>query len=293
MLRLRSAICAALLLAPPGTQALSRAGMHLARPAGAVPSVTALELSEILNRRYDGIQSLSASFEFRAQGILKLKQPAPKTEELTGYLLLRKPGSLRLLALVPTLRVPVLDLASNGRTFQLVVAGPRRRAIIGADAVTHRKADPLKNLRPYLLFDSLLLKPVAATDITEVSSVLKVRLNPTSSQTEVAPEYSLLVYHRAESAGPLTRERLIRFDSDLRPFQEELYDAHGQIETEIVYGPVRTFGAQQFPASVTIRRPQQRYEIQFTFKTLKPNVSLTDDQFAFQIPAGLLTEHVN
>jgi len=71
-----------------------------------------------------------------------------------------------------------------------------------------------------------------------------------------------------------------------------LYDANGNLETEVVYGAYQDFGTGQFPSTVTIKRPQEEIQIVLTVEDVHENLSIADDTFTLPVPQGAKVEHV-
>ena len=81
---------------------------------------------------------------------------------------------------------------------------------------------------------------------------------------------------------------MIRFNREnLQPIEQDIYDADGNIETQTLYGPLQIFGAEKFPGTVTIKRPQEEYQIVLTIQKVVLNQRLADDQFELKIPEGV------
>jgi hypothetical protein len=73
---------------------------------------------------------------------------------------------------------------------------------------------------------------------------------------------------------------------DLRPYEEDIYDAKGAIQTQAIYGPDQTFGAVKFPGTITIKRPLEEYQIVITIEKLLTNLELNNTQFELKTPAS-------
>ena len=48
---------------------------------------------------------------------------------------------------------------------------------------------------------------------------------------------------------------------DLLPYQQDLYDEHNNLETQVIYGRYVEYGDHKFPSSVTIKRPMEQYQL--------------------------------
>ena len=89
--------------------------------AGAVMNAEAIQLVEAINKRYDEINSLTATVDFAASvgGAHTGKQT--DYTSFHGLILFRKAKMLRVIGEVPVIRTIAFDLASNGETFTLLI----------------------------------------------------------------------------------------------------------------------------------------------------------------------------
>ena len=89
--------------------------------AGVVMNADAIELVEAINKRYDEINSLTATVDFAASvgGAHTGKQT--DYTSFHGFILFRKPKMLRVIGEVPVIRTIAFNLASNGDTFTLLI----------------------------------------------------------------------------------------------------------------------------------------------------------------------------
>ena len=94
----------------------------------------AAQLESEINKTYDAIHSLNATVDFRASvGGEKRGKVTDYNVSIRGFILLRKPEMLRVLGLVPVLHTPAFDMASDGKTFKLLIP-PKNKAIVGSNA---------------------------------------------------------------------------------------------------------------------------------------------------------------
>ncbi len=124
------------LLVPVLTGCLSHTrSLQKPKLAGVALDADAVQLVEAVNLRYDQVTSLSATVDFAASvgGAHKGKQT--DYTSIHGYILLRKPQMLRVLGYLPVVRLRAFDLASDGKTFTMLIP-PRSRAIQGSNSVT-------------------------------------------------------------------------------------------------------------------------------------------------------------
>ena len=286
------------LLVPVLTGCLSHTrSLQQPKLAGAVMNADALKLVEAINRRYEELNSLTATVDFAAStgGAHKGKQT--DYTSIRGYILFRKPRMLRVIGLVPVLRTHAFDLASDGDTFTLLIP-PKSRAIQGSNSVDSPAANPLENMRPGIFLDSMVIQKIAADRIVSLTSSSITTLEPHTKQLIETPQYDLTVLNpgqgnsanRGSTSGlpevdkPL---RVIHFSRiDLMPTEQDIYNSNGDRETQVLYGPYQNSNGIQFPGTITINRPLEEYRISLTVEKVTFNLPLPDEQFQSEVPKG-------
>jgi hypothetical protein len=261
------------------------------KPAGTALNADAVQLVEAVNLRYDRVNSLSATVDFAASvgGVHKGQQT--DYTSIHGYIRLRKPQMLRVLGYLPVVRLRAFDLSSDGKTFTMLIP-PRSRAIEGNNSVTTPAANPMENLRPEVFFDSILIHGISADSIVSLTNSSQTKLDPKTKQLIEQPQYDLTVLKPGErSSSPGlpqlgTPLRVIHFNRiNLMPIGQDVYNAAGDLETQVVYGPYQNFNGTQFPGTITINRLLDEFRITLTVEKLELNQPLADDQFEVKVPA--------
>lgn len=288
---------AAALLLPVLTGCLSHTRkLRQVTLAGPVMDADALQLVNGVNERYNRISSLTATVEFTPSvgGARKGKQTVYTS--FTGYILIRKPEMLRVLVLVPVLHTHALDLASDGKTFTLVIP-PKGRAIEGSNAVRRRSSNPMENLRPNVFVDSMLIQSISPQQIVSIIHESSTALDPKTKRLVETPEYDLTVLtppppNTAPGAVPVAKPlRVIRFSRlTLMPVEQDIYNNSGDLVTQIRYGPYQNFSGTEFPSTIDINRPLDEYRIHLAITKLVVNQTLSDEQFHVTVPKGYQIE---
>jgi hypothetical protein len=190
-------------------------------------------------------------------------------------------------------RTRAFDMATDGNTFKLLI--PHNNKVIeGLNSVTKESSNALENFRPNVFSDSLLINCISPTDLVTLTSETKTEVDPKTKQLLDQPEYDLTVVRRKENTQELIPERVIHFSRvDLHPYQEDIYDPKGAIQTQAIYGPPQRFGAETFPGTITIKRPLEELQIVITFTKVRVNLALTDDQFELKIPSGVTVQKLD
>ena len=256
--------------------------------AGPTMDASVAQLVNGVNERYDAITSMTATVDFQATtgGTRQGKQT--DITPFRGYILLRKPAMLRVLALLPVVRTHAFDLASNGKTFKLVIP-PKSRAIVGSNTVAKPSTNSLENLRPDIFLDSVLVKSITPERLVYLTSTSETQRQ--GKKLVETPEYELHIGEPDPQATDglkvqvIRPTRVIRFSRlTLLPIGQDIYRKDGSVQTHVEYGPYRQFGAAHMPSSITIERPRESYRITITVQKVVLNQPLGDEQFALKIP---------
>jgi len=251
-----------------------------------VLSATPEQLMDSINKMYDSIDSMSATVTFTATEGGSLKGQEKTITPFSGYILLKKPESLRVIGFLPVVHSRAFDMASDGETFKLWIP-PRNKVVEGTNTITKESPNVLENMRPYIFFDSLLIRKIGPGDKLLMTSDSDTEMDPKTKKLRIRPEYLLTVLREQPNSNVLLAQRVIQFSRvNLQPIEEDIYDQNGQIQTQAVYGPLQTFGPRRFPGTITIKRPLEQYQILITVQKLNVNLSLNDQSFELKVPEG-------
>lgn len=252
-----------------------------AKMPSVVLSASADQLVKAVNDRCNEIHSLSTTVNFQLTEGGPRKGKERTYTSFSGYILQRKPGSLRVAGY---LVLPAFDMATDGESFKLWIPS-RNKVFEGSNAVTKESPNALENFRPSVFADSLLVGCISPDDLVTLTSETRTEVDAKSKQPMIQPDYDLTVVRRKGNSQELIPERVIHFTrTDLQLYQEDIYDAKGTIQTTAIYGPMQTFGQQRFPGTVTIKRPLEELQILITIQKLTANLSISDDKFELKTP---------
>jgi outer membrane lipoprotein-sorting protein len=256
------------------------------RPTAAqLQTATGNDLVDRINATAANIQTLKATVRIAASVGGSKRGKITEYEEIRGYILARKPSTLRMTGLFPILQNHLFDMVSNGQGFKLWIP-PKNEFIVGTDDVTRRSLQPLENLRPQVIYDALLLHPI---DLQNEFVVLEegehVVIDPATQKPLLRPDYTLDIIKQNGHGWYLSRKTV--FDrTDLQPHQQVLYDEHGSVVTDVQYDEYREFTGVLFPTNIQIWRPQEEYAVKLQITKLTINGPIMDDQFALEPPSG-------
>ena len=248
-------------------------------------TATVHDLIERINAEATEIQTLKATVGISASvGGGKLGK-ITEYQEIRGYILARKPSSLRMIGLLPILQNHVFDMVSSGQEYKLWIP-PKNKFIVGDDEEARPSTEPLGNLRPQVIYNALLLHAVdPQNEVTVLEAGESEVIDERTQKETLRPDYSLNIIKQNGHGWYLSRK--VVFDrTDLRPHRQLLYDEHGSILTDVHYDEYREFNGVFFPTSILIWRPREEYSIKLQVTKLTINGPIMDDQFVLELPSG-------
>jgi outer membrane lipoprotein-sorting protein len=253
-------------------------------------TITAEDLVGRLNERWAAINSLTAKVEFQASVSKSKEGVATDYPSVEGVILMRKPEMLRVMGHFTLVRL--FDMASNGECFTLSM--PREGKVLkGCGPSKQKSKNTWENLRPGFFFDAMLVRGLDADDLYSRVSESETLEDTARKHLITFPEYVLTISRRKPGSQQLTPLRVVTFHrDDLEPYQQDIYDNEGNLETEVFYQHYKDFEGGKFPSTVTIKRPLDEIQIVLTVEDVHQNQPLTDDQFVVQIPDGAKTQKV-
>ena len=248
------------------------------------------QLVDFINTNAARLQSLKANVDYNVT-VSKQKKGKPNefnvTEytEISGYLLMRKPDMLRMIGLVPAVRSTLFDMSGNAKGFALSIPG-QSKFIVGSNEILKPSIQPLENIRPPIIFDSLLFKVIdAQNEIAVLEQGTEVVKDPKSHKDLQQQDYEVIVIRREGEKWYLSR-KIIFSRVDLQPDRQLIYNQQGQIVTDASYENFKDFGGSLLPETVHINRPIENFSIQIKFSKVTANQALRDDQFVLNQPPG-------
>jgi len=284
-LRILPGILLLIALVPLGG-CLSRSRPIAIRTSSAqLQTATSKDLIERINAEATEIQTLNATVGITASvGGSKLGK-ITEYQEIRGYILARKPSSLRMIGLFPIVQSHVFDMVSSGQEFKLWIPS-KNQFIVGDDEEARPSIEPLGNLKPQVIYDALLLQ---AVDLQSELAVLEASehevIDHRTQKVTLQPDYSLNIIKQNGNQWYLSRK--VVFDrTDLRPYQQLFYDEHGSIVTDVHYDEYKEINGVCFPTNIQIWRPREEYSIKLQATKLTINGSILDDQFVLDLPSG-------
>lgn len=239
-----------------------------------------------INEQAAKMQTINATVDLAGSTGGSKKGKITDYQEIKGYILLRKPDTLRMIGLFPIVRNRAFDMVSNGETFKLWVP-PKNKFYVGRNDVINPSAtQPLENLRPQHILDALLLRQIdPQNEIAVLEQGNETVLDAKTRKDVLQPDYVIDVIRKSDKGWFLSRK--IYFSrTDLLPHRQMVYDKNGNVATDASYENFKDYSGVQFPNIIHIFRPQEEYAVTLTIEKMTMNQPLTEEQFALAQPAG-------
>lgn len=255
-------------------------------------TATLADLLQKMQLEYTSVQTLSLTVDITANQGGAHQGQVKEYPSFAGYIFLRKPADLRVLMLAPILRSRALDMVSDGKNFKLLLSLPRARAVVGPEVITTTSKNGLENLRPSIIRDALQIPPVGPDDYVTLTENSRL-IEPAKGRKEAIeePDYDITILRSKPNASfPRTLDplRVIHVSRiTLMPYQQDLYDQQGRIQTTISYANFQKFGEVDYPMSILLKRPLDEYTLKIDIMKLTLNPKLDDEEFLLTIPDGV------
>jgi outer membrane lipoprotein-sorting protein len=260
--------------------------LPIPKPPTITQTVTPGELVERLNQSWAALDTLNATVELQASVLKSSEGTARDYTTFRGHILIRKPEMLRVLGQVPVLGTRMFDMASNGKNFTLYIPS-KSLAVKGANDLKKKSTSQIENMRPGFFFDAMVVRGLKPDDLYAVVADSETVVDVARKHLFTVPEYVLSISRRKPGTNELTPVRVVTFRrDDLMPYQQDIYDSAGNLETVVDYANYTDFDSVRFPATITIKRPLEEYQLVLTVESVKENMTLSDDQFQIKIPEG-------
>jgi outer membrane lipoprotein-sorting protein len=271
-----TALLLVLAISTSGCLVRSRERIKTFRPPSGWKEATLPELLENLRKEEESIKTLNATVDVEPSISSAQKGEVVHYRDVRSFLMIRKPGLLRMIGQYPVVRNTAFDLASDGNKFELYVPS-KDRLVIGSAVSKKHSATALENLRPHHILDALLWR---SPDPINEKAALEVIDEPTQSHYVV----NILA---TNGNGELVLKRKLWYErARLTLDRLQIYDPGGILATDATYSNYGEFNGIRYPQNIIIDRPQDQYGLALTITRLVFNEDLGDEKFKMEMPAG-------
>lgn len=257
-----------------------------------VQTVPPQQLIDKMNQRWDALKTLRADVQIQFTQMKTQEGVAKDYTTFPAIILLRKPEDLRVVGFIPVVHTRMFDMVSNGKDFTLYLP-TKDLAYEGPNSLTHKSPNTIENMRPGFFLDSLMVRGMAPQDEYMVTADTDTVEDVKKKHLLLIPEYILSIMQPKPGSQERKPIRVVHFHrDDLLPYEQDLYDDQGNLETEVTYGRYVEYGINLFPSTVTIKRPLEGFQAVLTVTRVTENLELKDDQFELQIPSDTKIQHL-
>jgi hypothetical protein len=245
------------------------------------------ELVANINNDANHLQTFIANVDIHFSTGGKKKGVVTDYTDVNGFILVRKPETMRMIVKAPVVGNSLLDMVSNGKTFE-VSFPPKNQFFVGSSRLIGKPSGkPLEDLRPQAILDALLLRPIdGETEQPFLEQSTLTALDAKSHKEMEEPDYVVVVVVREPSGAVFLSRKIVFSREDLRPRAQYIYDRQGQVVTSATYENVSDHGGVLFPNVIEIQRPIEEYSFRLTVTRLRVNEPLMDAQFVLPQPPG-------
>ena len=263
---------------------ISRRKLPVPVAPAVIQNATADDLVARLNDAWSKFDSLTATVDILASHIKLNEGTATDYPSCRSNLLLRKPGMLHILLKAPVVQTTIFNLASDGTNFTVTIP-PKSVYYQGLNASVGHSPNWYENLRPGFLFNAMVVRGLAPDERYSVISESITEEDAANKRLLIRPEYVLNIVRPKANSQELYEVRVIRFHrEDLLPYQQDLYNENGVLQTQVIYGAYKDYDGYQYPSTITLKRPQDETQLVMSVERVTYNPALTDDQFKLTIP---------
>lgn len=216
-----------------------------------------------------------------------------------GEVVVQRPDKIFLKVQVPIIKTDVAQMTSDGTTFRVAVlqdggTGKYKKFVKGTNNADYSKlqkslnsvdmtngkmakesVNAFANLRPQHFTDAMLVRPTGDEKVYTQSTIFQTEEDETADKKsplrKVMRGYYLLDEFGKTADGGLIIERRFWFDrvGGIRIARQQIFDAKGEIESDIVYGKEGNLGETgnyRMPLEVQVTRPQEKYSMKLTYR---------------------------
>ncbi len=227
---------------------------------------------------------------------------AEKYKSADGEVVVQRPSNILLKVQVPLIKSDVAQMTSDGTKFRVAIlqdggSGKYKKFVVGTNnadysllqdkaktadledgKVIKQNVNAFSNLRPQHFTDAMLVRPVDPQNFSYLTSTIfqeeyDFTLPKNSPLRWVMRGYYLLDELQKQDDGNLKISRRFWFDrvGGIRLARQQIFDAKGEIESDIVYGQEGNLGESgeynNIPLQISVTRPKEKYKMRLTYQT--------------------------
>lgn len=227
---------------------------------------------------------------------------AEKYKSADGEIVVQRPSNISLKVQVPLIKTDIVQMTSDGEKFRVAVledgaGGKYKNFVFGSNNADYTKlkeqvsqmdfngnSDEIKknvnafsNLRPQHFTEALLVRPTDQNYLYVQSENFQDEVDTStrkkSPTARVIRGYYFLDELAKAEDGSLKISRRFWFDrvGGIRLARQQIFDAEGAIESDIVYGSEGNLSDnpdyRNLPLRIEVTRPKEKYKMSLTYQT--------------------------
>ena len=234
------------------------------------------ELAARVEDLHNKVRSFQATLDMTPSTGSVYKGEITEYRDIRGYILFRQPEAIRIIGQYPVVRATAFDMVSDGKEFRISFPS-KNLFVIGENAAPTTSSNKLENWRPQAFLDAILIQPL--DPVREKATLLDF--------TDEDHSFYILLFQRIDEKGTIVPLRSIWFDRlDLQIVRQVVYSPDANTLSDTRYSNWTDYSGVSFPKTIDINRPTDGYGVVLDVVKMEMNLSLTDQQFALQQPAG-------
>lgn len=257
------------------------------------------------------VNSMSAKMDLKLEDTSFAKKGSKISyTAVNGTVVVQRPANIYLK--VDFASFDIAQMTSNGEKFRLAVlkggsCGDKcKKFVLGSNNADYSKLEKelknstttdtsevgsFANIRPQHITDAILVRPTDSANTYLQTTIFQTEEDETQKKNsplrKVVRGYYLLDEYTKDNSGDLKISRRFWFDrvGIIRLARQQIFDAKGEIESDIIYGKEGNLGTSEdysnLPLRITVTRPKEKYAMSLTYqspesvsmgKTYKPDV---------------------
>lgn len=253
--------------------------------------------------RYAKVNSMRAKMDLKLEDNSFAEAGiAEKYKTADGEIVVQRPGNILLKVQVPVIKMDVVQMTSDGEKFRVAVLqdggdGKYKKFVIGSNNADYSKlqdnlnemnldngkqlkqnVNALANMRPQHFTDAMLVRPIDTENYVYTTSTIfqeesDVTVGKKSPLRKVLRGYYFLDELKKSEDGTLRIMRRFWFDrvGGIRPARQQIFDAKGEIESDIVYGSEGNLStdntSSRLPLQIEVTRPKEKYKMVLKYQS--------------------------
>ena len=151
------------------------------------------------------------------------------------------------------------------------------------------------SLRPAVILDSLMIKGLQPGEVVSMTQDSRTYANPKKRKDYIQePDYEIVFLSQPKGQVADTHRVVHIGRATLLPYQQDIYNADGKVETQAFYDGYKPFGDIVFPTKIRIERPLDELTLNITITKATFNQKPETDPFDIgNIPANYTVQNMD